>query len=334
MHGVVVSEMTMEMTMAVESVTANSRKRRPTMPPIMRMGIKTAISDMLMEKTVKPISCAPLSAAAKGSMPASRWRVMFSMTTMASSTTNPVAMVKRHQRQVVERVAEQIHHGEGSDERNRDGDAGNERGARAAQKQEDHQNDQANGEDQRLFDGEDGGANGDGAVQNDRGFDSLRKHGLEKRQLRLDAVDGLNNVGAGLAEDGDDDRPASVHISGGAEILRRVHDIGDIGEADGFAIVVTDDQGPIVGSLGDLVVGNDVFADAIVGKLAPRLMGVLQAKHRLHAAEREAKALQLGGIDLDAHRRRGAALDAHLPDALNLRKLLLQDRSMQGRRPS
>ena len=93
MHGVVVREMTIEMTMAVESVTANSRKSRPMMPPIIRMGMKTAISDMLMEKTVKPISCAPFSAAAKGSMPASRCRVMFSITTMASSTTNPVAMV-------------------------------------------------------------------------------------------------------------------------------------------------------------------------------------------------------------------------------------------------
>ena len=64
MAGVVVSEMTMETTMAVESVMANSRKRRPTMPPISRMGMKTAISDMLIEKTVKPISLAPLRAAA------------------------------------------------------------------------------------------------------------------------------------------------------------------------------------------------------------------------------------------------------------------------------
>ena len=53
----------MDTTMAVESTIANSRKRRPTMPPINRMGMKTAISDMLMEKTVKPISLAPFSAA-------------------------------------------------------------------------------------------------------------------------------------------------------------------------------------------------------------------------------------------------------------------------------
>ncbi len=63
--GVVVSETIMDTRMAVDSVTANSRKSRPMMPPIIKIGMKTAISDMLMEKTVKPISRAPTSAALK-----------------------------------------------------------------------------------------------------------------------------------------------------------------------------------------------------------------------------------------------------------------------------
>src|SRR5271165_7412104 len=91
--GVVVREMIMDTKTAVERVTANSRKRRPTIPPISRRGINTAMSEMLMVKTVKPISSAPLRAAAKGLIPSSRWREMFSITTMASSTTNPVEMV-------------------------------------------------------------------------------------------------------------------------------------------------------------------------------------------------------------------------------------------------
>jgi hypothetical protein len=64
--GVAVRETTMEIRMAVERTTANSRKSRPTMPPIIRIGMKTAISEILMERTVKPISCAPLSEAAIG----------------------------------------------------------------------------------------------------------------------------------------------------------------------------------------------------------------------------------------------------------------------------
>ena len=65
--GVAVSETTMETAMATESVTANSRNRRPTMPPISSSGMNTATSEMLMVSTVEPISWAPLSAAANGS---------------------------------------------------------------------------------------------------------------------------------------------------------------------------------------------------------------------------------------------------------------------------
>ena len=91
--GVVVSEMSIETKIATDSVTANSRKSRPTMPPMRRIGVNTAMSDMLIEKTVNPISRAPSSAASNGFMPASICRVMFSMTTIASSTTKPVAIV-------------------------------------------------------------------------------------------------------------------------------------------------------------------------------------------------------------------------------------------------
>ncbi len=92
--GVVVRETNSDTRMAMERVTANSRKSRPTRPPMSRMGMKTAMSEMLMETTVKPISRAPWRAASMGVMPPSRWRVMFSTTTMASSTTNPVATVR------------------------------------------------------------------------------------------------------------------------------------------------------------------------------------------------------------------------------------------------
>ncbi|TWG86306.1 hypothetical protein L602_002100000950 [Cupriavidus gilardii J11] len=91
--GVVVSDTTSDTRMATDSVMANSENSRPTMPPISSSGMKTAISDRLIEITVKPTSRAPRSAACTGRMPASIWREMFSSTTMASSTTKPVAMV-------------------------------------------------------------------------------------------------------------------------------------------------------------------------------------------------------------------------------------------------
>ncbi len=46
-----------------------------------------------METMVKPISEAPLSAASSGAIPSSMCRVMFSIMTIASSTTKPTAIV-------------------------------------------------------------------------------------------------------------------------------------------------------------------------------------------------------------------------------------------------
>ena len=87
--GVVVSDTTIEMPTATLSVTANSRNNRPTIPPISKIGRNTAISEVLIESTVNPISRAPRYAACTGGMPFSMYRVMFSITTIASSTTNP-----------------------------------------------------------------------------------------------------------------------------------------------------------------------------------------------------------------------------------------------------
>ena len=67
--GVSVSETKPEMMIATEIVTANSRKMRPTMPPISSTGMNTAISENVIEMMVKPISLAPLSAASNGRMP-------------------------------------------------------------------------------------------------------------------------------------------------------------------------------------------------------------------------------------------------------------------------
>ena len=76
--------------MAKASVTENSRNMRPTMPPMNSSGMNAAISEMLIDTTVKPICCAPLRLARSGEAPRSRMRNMFSIMTMASSTTKPM----------------------------------------------------------------------------------------------------------------------------------------------------------------------------------------------------------------------------------------------------
>ena len=89
--GVSVSDTTVEITMANASVMENSVNRRPTTPPMKNSGMKAAISDALIEITVKPIWRAPSMVARSGVMPCSRLRNTFSIMTMASSTTKPTA---------------------------------------------------------------------------------------------------------------------------------------------------------------------------------------------------------------------------------------------------
>ena len=87
------SETSAETRIASETTIANSWKRPPITPGMKKIGMKTATSEIEIEKMVKPISFEPCTAASKGSMPSSTWRTMFSSITIASSTTRPTASV-------------------------------------------------------------------------------------------------------------------------------------------------------------------------------------------------------------------------------------------------
>ena len=71
MTGVSVSATNAETAMVIVTVMANSRKIRPTMPPMSSSGMNTATSDRLIDRIVKPISPAPLIAASSGLSPSS-----------------------------------------------------------------------------------------------------------------------------------------------------------------------------------------------------------------------------------------------------------------------
>ena len=70
------------------------------------------------------------------------WRTMFSSMTIASSTTKPTDERQRHERQVVEAVAQQIHRGERADDRGRQRQARDDRRREIAQEEEDDQHDE------------------------------------------------------------------------------------------------------------------------------------------------------------------------------------------------
>jgi hypothetical protein len=89
--GVSVSATNPDTITAPASVNANSLNSRPVRPGVNASGANTAASVSVIATTAKLISCAPLSAAWNGSSPSSMWRKMFSSTTIASSTTSPMA---------------------------------------------------------------------------------------------------------------------------------------------------------------------------------------------------------------------------------------------------
>ena len=89
--GVSVSATNAENKIAAATVKPNSRNMRPTLPGRKEMGRNTAVSVAVVAMTAKAISRLPSSAASIIGWPSSRRRKMFSNTTMASSTTRPMA---------------------------------------------------------------------------------------------------------------------------------------------------------------------------------------------------------------------------------------------------
>ena len=121
------------------------------------------------------------------------------------------------------------------------------------------------------------GFDGRGAVQNDGGFNSLRHHGRQEGKLIVDALVGLDDVGAGLAKDNDGYGGSSIQVAGGANTLRRILYVGYVGKMDGQPIVITDNQRLVLVGLGDLAVGDDVGSDQVVRDLTAGEVGILQA---------------------------------------------------------
>ncbi|MNS91206.1 hypothetical protein D3C72_1252850 [compost metagenome] len=80
-----------EMITAPARVRANSLNSAPVSPVRKPIGAYTAARVMVIDTTGMAISRAPSRAASNGDLPSSMCRWMFSTTTIASSTTKPMA---------------------------------------------------------------------------------------------------------------------------------------------------------------------------------------------------------------------------------------------------
>ncbi len=89
--GVSVNATKDEIITAPDSTIPNSRKSRPVIPCRNTMGINTDTSVTVVDMMAKKISLVPSCPAFMGFIPFSIFEKIFSTTTMASSTTRPVA---------------------------------------------------------------------------------------------------------------------------------------------------------------------------------------------------------------------------------------------------
>ena len=185
--GVVVKEITSEINIATDKVTVNSRKISPTIPPANMNGMNTATSDRLMETTVKPTSRAPEQRRAHArharlDMPG---RVLHDHDGIVDHESRRDG--ERHQREIVERIAEEVHRAEGADQRHRNDERRDQRRAMAVQENVDHQDDERHRKQQGLLDLPERGADGDRAVEGHHQIDLRIDRALEQGNSALTA---------------------------------------------------------------------------------------------------------------------------------------------------
>ena len=163
----------------------------------------------------------------------------------------------RHQREIVERVVEHPHDGEGADDRHGQREARDDRRGEVAQEQENHQHDQEDGEQQRELHVVDRGANRFGIVAERADVQRGRHFRLERGNQAHHVVDDLHGVGPGLTLDREHDRWLAVGPSGGLVVLHAVEHPTNVVEAHRRAVLIRDDQRSVGGRIRQLTLGVD-----------------------------------------------------------------------------
>ncbi len=232
---------------------------------------------------------------------------------------------QRHQRQIVEAVAQHIHDRESADERQRHGDARDYCRPQIAQEYEDHHHDESDGEQQRELNVGDRGADRLRAVAQDLDLDRWRDRRLQLRQSGLDAVHGLDDVGARQFENRQQNRLLAVGKGRETGIFRCVDGAADVADPHRSAVLVGDDDVvPRRGGEHLAVVVNRESAGLPVDGSFRADRGRVD-DHPAQILEREAEGGDLRGVDLDAHRRLLLAADFHIGDPGDLADVLVED---------
>ena len=212
------------------------------MPPIRSSGISTATSDTLIDTMVKPISLAPLNAAASGLSPV--LDIARDVLQHHDGVVDDEADGdrQRHQRQIVEGIAERPHQRAGAEQRQRHRHAGMTVAQKLRRKTKITITTSSDGDQERDLHVLDRGADGQGTVADDLDLDRRRNRRDQPRQLRLDPVDGFDDVGAGLLEDDEEHAALAVGPGGLLHVLGPGNGLADVADPQRTAVAIGDDD--------------------------------------------------------------------------------------------
>ncbi len=245
---------------------------------------------------------------------------------MASSTTKPDRQRERHQRQVVEAVAEQVHDREGADDRQRQRQARDDGGREVAQEEEDDQDHQAERQEERELDVVDRVADRLRAVEEDVESHRGGQLPLEGGQEPPDGVGDLDRVGARLPLDGQDDRALVAEPGRDLVVLDAVDDAPELLEPHRGAVAVGHDERPVGRRLRQLAGGLDGEGLVAAVQRARRQVDVRALDGRRDLVDADAAGGERHRVELDAHGVLLRSEDLDLGDAVHRRDPLRHHR--------
>src|SRR5882757_7655729 len=205
-----------------------------------------------------------------------------------------------HQGEVVEAVAEGVHGGEGADEGEGHGDAGDDGRGEASKEEEHHHDDEADGEEEFEIDLGDGSLNGRGEVGERGDFDAFGEIAFELREKCLNAVDDPDGVAARLPLDVDNDGGCFVHPGRLIGVFHAVEDFRYIGEHHGRAIAEGDDNVAIVFAGNELIVGVNLVVLPVAVEISFGGIHAGLGDGGAQVFEIDTVGRERGGIGLDA----------------------------------
>ena len=216
---------------------------------------------------------------------------------------------QRQQGQRVERKTPGADQHERAYQRHRDGDRGDERGAEAAQEEQDDQHHEAERDDQRVHHFADRGPDKERVI---RAHEDLHPFGQGRADLVDLGADGLGNlqrVGLALALHGNADRVAAIAAGDGGIIGNAGFDPGDVAEADRVA------RDPVEHHIAEVVdalqaaVEPDAQLAVLRGHFAGGQFDIVAAQGVLDIGHGKLARGHGTAVEPDAHRKGAFAID-------------------------